>query len=264
MKSRLAVRSVARVVCLSSVCSAVLVALAGAASAQSLRPNIMFIFDTSGSMAQSTGTQTVGEGTNICPAGTTSRIYNLKQALRSALQQVGTDEANFGLMSFPMAVGTNFDGTCTNNGNPRVAPGHYSASPQQTGVTTPNRTVSNAVNGTSNASTFTGGCLMSTNKGNETAFGPWFTTGGGEVLRVGVTTAAGTATPAAANYDPADGNIAAVYKWIDNTELPAATGAVTDPELHALGYTPLGRSFFYARSYFDGLVKPNDPKASCR
>ena len=192
MKSRPAVRSMARVVCLSSVCSAALAALAGAASAQSLRPNIMFIFDTSGSMAQSTGTQTVGEGTNVCPAGTTSRIYNLKQALRSALQQVGTDEANFGLMSFPMAVGTTFDGTCTNNGNPRVAPGHYSASPQQTGVTTPNRTVTNNVNGTGTASTFTGGCLMSTNRGNETAFGPWFVNGGGEVLRVGVTTAAGT------------------------------------------------------------------------
>ena len=258
-------RSVARVVCLSSLFSAALAGLAGSASAQSLRPNIMFIFDTSGSMAQSTGTQTVGEGTNICPAGTTSRIYNLKQALRSALQQVGTDEANFGLMSFPMAVGTNFDGACTTGGGgPRVAPGHYSASPTQTGVSTPNRTVSSAVNGTGTATTFSGGCLMSTNKNNETAFGPWFVTGGGEVLRGGVTTAAGTATPTAANYDPADGNIGAVYKWIDNTELPNGAGAVTDPELHALGYTPLGRSFFYARSYFDGLVKPNDPKSTCR
>jgi len=220
----------------------------------------MFIFDTSGSMAQSTGTATVGEGTNICPAGTTSRLYNLKQALRSALQQVGTDEANFGLMSFPMVQGTTYNGTC-NNG---VAPGHFAASAQQTGVTTPNRTVAMNVNGTTNAATFVGGCLMSTNKGNETAFGPWFTNGGGEVLRVGVTTAAGTATPAAANYDPADGNIAAVYRWIDNVELPTAAGTVTDPELHALGYTPLGRSFFYARSYFDGLVKPNDPKSTCR
>jgi len=258
-------RSVARVVCLSSLFSAAVAGLAGSASAQSLRPNIMFIFDTSGSMAQSTGTQTVGEGTNVCPAGTTSRIYNLKQALRSALQQVGTDEANFGLMSFPMAVGTNFDGTCTTGGGaPRVAPGHYTASPTQPGVTTHNRPVTQGTNGTTTASTFTGGCLMSTNRGNETSFGPWFVTGGGEVLRVGVTTAAGTATPTAANYDPADGNIGAVYKWIDNTELPVGTGAVTDPELHALGYTPLGRSFFYARSYFDGLVKPNDPKSTCR
>ena len=39
---------------------------------------------------------------------------------------------------------------------------------------------------------------------------------------------------------------------------------MTDPELHANTYTPLGRSLFYARMYFDNLVKPTDPKGSCR
>ena len=39
---------------------------------------------------------------------------------------------------------------------------------------------------------------------------------------------------------------------------PAA--AVTDPELHGTGYTPLGRSLFYARMYFDNLVKPDRPE----
>ena len=97
-----AVRISARAFCLASLAGGVLAATASPAQAQSLRPNIMFIFDTSGSMADAgSGNTTVGEGTNVCAAGTTSRIYNLKGALRSALQQVGTDEANFGLMSFP-------------------------------------------------------------------------------------------------------------------------------------------------------------------
>ena len=50
------------------------------ARAQSLRPNILFIFDTSGSMAQSAAGANVGEDTNICPSGTGSKIYGLKSA----------------------------------------------------------------------------------------------------------------------------------------------------------------------------------------
>jgi len=266
MKSRLAVRSVARVVCLSSLCSAGVVGVAGTARAQSLRPNIMFIFDTSGSMAENAAGTPVGEGPNICtttqnPNYTTSRIYNLKQALRSALAQVGTDEANFGLMSFPLVQGTSYVTTaCTPSGAAQPL-GHYQASPQQT-VTTPNRTSGGEVN--HSASGFGIGCLMSTNLNNETTYGPWFDNGAAQVLRVGVTTAGPGVTPTDANYDPADGNIASIYKWIDNVELPTGNGAVTDPELHALGYTPLGRSFFYSRMYFDGVVKPHDPRGACR
>ena len=87
------------------------------AAAQSLRPNILFIFDTSGSMLENSAGTWVGENTNICPGGDKSRIYNLKNAMRGALAQVGTDEANFGLMSFatqpltPMA----YPATCTPN-----------------------------------------------------------------------------------------------------------------------------------------------------
>ena len=39
---------------------------------------------------------------------------------------------------------------------------------------------------------------------------------------------------------------------------------MTDPELHGTGYTPLGRSLFYARMYYENLVQPTDPKGSCR
>ena len=118
--------------------------------------------------------------------------------------------------------------------------------------------------GNHSATGFQNGCLMTTNLNNETTYGPWFDMGAAEVLRVGVTTAAPGATPTAANYDPSDANIPAIYRWIDNIELPTTNGAVTDPELHGDGFTPLGRSLLYARAYYDGVVKPNDPRATCR
>src|SRR6185369_963455 len=71
----------------------------GAAKAQSLRPNILVVFDTSGSML----TNNTDDGSPLCgstAAGAGSRIYSLKKALRDAMAQVGTDEANFGLMRY--------------------------------------------------------------------------------------------------------------------------------------------------------------------
>ena len=70
--------------------------------------------------------------------------------------------------------------------------------------------------------------------------------------------------PPAANYDPVDGNIPEIYRWIDNVELPTTGATVTDPELHASGSTPLGRSLFYGRLYYDNDVKPADPRTACR
>ncbi len=240
------VRSMLRAVSIFPFVVAALMAGAETAHAQSLRPHVLFIFDTSGSMRENASGNNVGEGTNICTAGTTSRLYSLKSALRGALAQAGTDEANFGLMSFAQTVSNTFGGgTCSL--------GHYASSPNRTMIMTPNR----------GSTDYQTGCLMSSNS-VETTFGPWFNAGAAEVLRVGVTTAAPGVTPAAANYDPPDANIPGIYRWIDNVELPTANGPVTDPELHAAGYTPLGRSLFYAKMYFDGVVKPNDPRASCR
>ncbi len=238
------VRQVVRSGSIRLIVFGLLASVASAANAQSLRPNIMFIFDTSGSMREDAGGTSRGEATNICTAaaGTTSRIYNLKSALRAALAQVGTDEANFGLMSFPQTVSNTFNVNA-------CSVGHYVVTPAQT-VTTPNRQP---------AAAYSTGCLMTSNLNNEMTFGPWFNTGAAQVLRVGVTTAAPGVTPVAANFDPPDANIPAIYQWIDNVELPITNGAVTDPELHAQGNTPLGRSLFYARMYFDGVVKPNDP-----
>jgi MYXO-CTERM domain-containing protein len=216
------------------------------ASAQSLRPNMLFIVDTSGSMQENAGGTWVGENTNICPGPTTSKMYGLKAAMRAALAQVGTDEANLGLMSFPLRVVANPSGfpACRSSGGMTGRVGHYEPTPQIGGRNL--------------------GCDITTHTTGQTTFGAWFTTGVPEVIRVGVTTAAAGVTPTAANYDPVDANIPAIYKWIDNVELPLSSAAVTDPELHGMSYTPLGRSLFYSRMYFDNFVKPQDPKGSCR
>jgi MYXO-CTERM domain-containing protein len=251
-------RAVSRVVLLG-----LLLGGAASAQAQSLRPNIMFLVDTSGSMHEDSSGVLQPDGTTVCPGSTTSRLYSLKSGLRAALQQVGTDEANFGLMSFPEVVQNSYTvpsgNGCTSQTQYTI--GHYTASPQQT-MTVPNRVST----GFHNATTYPTGCLMSTNNSaSQTTYGSWFTSGASEVFHVGVTAATVGTMPTAAQFDPSGASqIAAIYKWIDNVEAPTSAGAVTDPELHPNEYTPLGRSLFYASLYFQNEVVPNDPKGSCR
>ncbi|HVV15681.1 MAG TPA: MopE-related protein [Polyangia bacterium] len=236
---------------------------ASSARAQSLRPNIMFLFDTSGSMHEDSSLVDRADGTTVCPQSTTSRIYSLKSGIRAALQQVGTDEANFGLMSFPQTVQNAYTtltaGQCTNTGQSPI--GHYLTTGTQT-ITVPNR----ASTGSHNATTYPTGCLMTTNNSAaQTTYGTWFTTGASQVFEVGVTSAAPGTMPTAAQFDPPGAaQMASIYKWIDNVEAPTSAGAVTDPELHPKANTPLGRSLFYANLYFQNEVIPNDPKGTCR
>ena len=67
---------------------------------------------------------------------------------------------------------------------------------------------------------------------------------------------------AAADYDPVGANITSVYKWIDQSD-SGMTGAsqhgprAAHPAEHD---TPLGRSMFYSRLYFENYVYPNDPE----
>jgi Putative metal-binding motif len=236
---------------------------AGTARAQSLRPNIMFLFDTSGSMHEDSTLVDRADGTTVCPQSTTSRIYSLKSGIRQALQEVGTDEANFGLMSFPEtsqnAYTTLTATQCTSTSQSPI--GHYLTTPAQT-MTVPNRTGT----GSHNATTYPAGCLMTTNTlPTQTTYDTWFTSGASQVFEVGVTSAAPGTLPLAAQFDPPGAaQMAAIYKWIDNVEAPTSTGAVTDPELHPKYNTPLGRSLFYANLYFANEVIPKDPKGTCR
>jgi MYXO-CTERM domain-containing protein len=243
------------------------------AAAQSLRPNILIIFDTSGSMqldaASTWAGERVNESTPSCtapPAGKVSRLFSLKAALREALAQVGTDEANFGLMSFPQLVdptltqppatdrgASNFGCfACTSEGCGTGPVGHYYL---DASVGLGCRLSADAAN-TLNAT------------GAEPGYGPWFDGSIAQALRVDLTKAAPGTKPVAADFDPADANIARIYKFIDNTENPGAVAnvaALTDPELHANGATPLGRSLYYARLYYDNFINTAaDPRRACR
>jgi MYXO-CTERM domain-containing protein len=221
---------------------------AGAAQAQSLRPNILVIFDTSGSMLDGNS----NDGSALCGGnGTGSRIYSLKRAMREALAQVGTDEANFGLMRFAQIERPTQNPTCSR--------GHYAND---------NTTALSGSGGTC-----TGGCGNSCRCGcripghtEQTTYGTWFDNNFRSAVVVDVTNRPTGLKPVAADFDPADGNIADIYRWIDLTEDTDTTAPISDPELRSEDnwYTPLGRSLFYARMYFDNFVKPTDPKGACR
>ena len=204
------------------------------AHAQALRPNMMILFDTSGSMLYNQN----NDGSILCnnnANGQTSRIFRLKNALRDALAQVGTDEANFGLMRFP-----------------QVETGTTSTCPQGRWAITNTNT----------------GCRMTTHSGNETTYATtWYDTGAPQSVIIPVTRAAAGLKPVAAtDFDPVGANITSIYKWIDNTD-SGMTGATNpDPELRSVpnANTPLGRSIFYARLYFENYVFPTDPRWHCR
>jgi MYXO-CTERM domain-containing protein len=228
--------------------------LAGAAHAQSLRPNILVVFDTSGSMLRSN----TDDGSALCGgSGTSSRIYSLKRALREALAQVGTDEANFGLMRYPQIDDPAKSYTCPE--------GHYTNN-STTAIGT-----SCGGSGTNCNDNCRCGCRLPTHT-TETTYGAWYDNGYRSALVVDVTKRPAGAKPVAGDFDPSDGNVADIYRYIDGTEAVAG-GAITDPELrtHANWYTPIGRSLFYSRMYFDNFVKAKDgmgnfidPKGACR
>jgi len=222
------------------------------AGAQALRPNILILFDTSGSMLYNQA----NDGSPLCnnnANGQTSRIYNMKHALRDALAEVGTDEANFGLMRFPQTFTPAQADNC------------------------PNARWSNA--GTSVSGNL--GCRMTTqsdNPNSQTSYGNWFDNGIAQSLLIPVTRAPTTSADGgtvgglqpvdATDYDPLGANITSIYSWIDQTESTSTVPGTykTDPELRIPpnNNTPLGRSLFYARLYFENYVYPLDPKKSCR
>jgi MYXO-CTERM domain-containing protein len=222
---------------------------ASSARAQSLRPNILVVFDTSGSMLYNDA----NDGSALCgnnANGKTSRIYSLKKALRDALAQVGTDEANFGLLRYPELE----DPTKT----PVCPEGHYNndaTTALPVGCTGTCRGACEC------------GCRLPTHT-TETTYNTWYDNSYRSALVVDVTKrpTLPAIKPAASDFDPSDGNIANIYRWIDGTEDADTTAPISDPELrtHASWYTPIGRSLFYARMYFDNFVKPNDPKGACR
>jgi MYXO-CTERM domain-containing protein len=251
-------------------------AVATTAGAQSLRPNILILFDTSGSMqldaTESWAGERVNESASSCPAapaGKVSRLYSLKTAIREALAQVGTDEANFGLMSFPQLVDPTLTQPPPTNDPSRGAMGFgcFECTSEGCGVGPVGHYYLDPSVGL--------GCRLSTDPvaslnatAAEPAYGAWFDGAISQALRVDLTKAAPGTKPVMADFDPADANIPRIYTFIDDTENvgPVANAAaLTDPELHANGATPLGRSLFYARLYFDNFINTTaDPRRACR
>ena len=232
--------------------AAVVLGAGGTARAQSLRPNILIVFDTSGSMLHND----TDDGSPLCNGnGQTSRIFSLKKAIRDALAQVGTDEANFGLMRYPQLENPGQTPVCSQ--------GHYDN----------NATTALPVGCTGNCSdNCECGCRLPTHT-TQTVYADgsnpnWFDSGFRSAVVVDVTKrpTLPALKPAASDFDPSDGNITEVYRWTDDTEDTTTGTTIHDPELRTSGnwYTPIGRSLFYARMYFDNFVKPVDPKGACR
>ncbi len=217
--------------------------LAGLASslpvrAQPVKPNILIIFDTSGSMLSSSCDgqyPPVGDGVD----GRDSRIYNLKEAMREALYYVGVDEANFGLARFPqMENACNLD-SC-NFGS--FTAGYYRIVSSQWGGANDNP-----------------GCKLSQHN-NQTTYGTWFDNSISEAIVVPVTDPSFGLNPPGPNaFDPSDANLLTIMDWLDQHSA-CSNGTITDPEIQGIPsqYTPLGRSLFYARLYFDNYVIPKD------
>ncbi len=102
----------------------------------------------------------------------------------------------------------------------------------------------------------------------ETTYGTWFDDGRRPSSRPRDAAVDGGpgSVPTAADYDPAGANITSIYRWIDQSD-SGMTGAANDRPGAAIppnSYTPLGRSMFYSRLYFENYVYPNDPKKACR
>jgi MYXO-CTERM domain-containing protein len=207
--------------------------LPSVASAQ-VKPKIMIIFDTSGSM-----TSGGNDGSPLCSSqGQSSRIYQLKVAFMEVLQGMGANEMDFALATFPMFVDPTRTPYCAadshcNGQPPNSCAGHYY--------------VTNAQD--SEHSSSNNACKVSTHNpatqqtaSCATAACPWYTDYKNEVLKV-----------------PFGNPPEKVMIYFDQQEDAGALPAgqpLTNPEVRSNDnwYTPLGKSLFYAHGYFDKEV----------
>ncbi|MCA9669086.1 MAG: hypothetical protein KC503_26000 [Myxococcales bacterium] len=199
-----------------------------------IKPKIMIIFDTSGSMLASSS-----DGSPLCNGvGQTSRIYQLKVALFDALQGVGASEVDFALATFPMFVDPmrtpKCSSSCSDPPAPNLCSGHYY-------VTNAQDSESNSGNNACKVSTHTN--PNSASQQNATcsvaANCPWYAGYKNEVLKV-----------------PFGRPPEEILLYFDQQEDAGPVAVLTNPEVRARGnwYTPLGKSLFYAHGYFDKEV----------
>ena len=208
----------------------------------SVKPRILIIFDTSGSMLAG------GDGSDLCGgAGKSSRMYQLKQAFFEVIQGMGSEEVDFALSTFPMMMNPAQTPQCYNQcqdaNNFSTCSGHYYLAPSQDGEHS---------NPSSPSSSQLNGCKISSHsplvQQNANCGAPsnpcssWYMDMYSEVLKVPFGTG------------PED-----VVVYFDQKENPGPVIILTNPEVRAgnFWYTPLGKSLFYAHGYFHKEVVPS-------
>jgi MYXO-CTERM domain-containing protein len=224
-------------------------ALAGPAAAQ-IKPKILIVFDTSGSMLQnSSGTWQTGDGSQLCSnQGQQTRIYKLKAALFDALQGMGALEVDFALQTFPMFVDPTRTPLCplgTTCQNQPSCAGHYY---------TTSATVSEIYSGRYGCKISTHAATTQTNGNCGASSNPcsaWYANLKKEVIKVPF---AGT-TPEK------------VMWYFDQKEDTNKVAPLSNPEIRAGNgwYTPLGKSLFYAHGYFhkEVVLPASDYRKKC-
>jgi hypothetical protein len=182
-----------------------------------IKPKILIIFDTSGSMLSSEK-----DGSPLCNnGGTSSYVYQLKTALFDSLLGMGTQEVEFALATFPQIV----DPTMT----PACPEGHYKHDANSASSPYPNRegckiTTHDPATQTSAKCSVAGTC-------------PWYGQLKQEVLKV-----------------PFGEPVEKILYYFDQKEDSDALAPLDNPEVRAFGWTPLGKSLFYSYGYFDQEV----------
>jgi MYXO-CTERM domain-containing protein len=234
----------------------VVILLGGAASAQ-IKPRILIIFDTSGSMVRnSADVPQPGDGTALCAAldptgaGKTTRVYQLKQALFEVLQGIGGLEVDWALATYPMFVDPSRTPKCPTDPScdtqpPSSCSGHYY--------------VTNAQDSEVSGWSARNACKVSTHDPATqqtatcgTTSCPWYAAYKTEVLKVPF---AGTAPEKVMIY------------FDQQEDSGPSPGGLVNPEVRAgiEWWTPLGKSLFYSYGYFhkEVLLPPSDPKKPC-
>lgn len=264
-----------------------LLSLSTFAHAQTVKPKILILFDTSGSMLwnslsgepfsscfpgssgctiggqcncdaglkcyygssansfalcmPSADTEWRMDGSQLCSSvGQNRRLYQLKAALFESLQGMGADEIEFGLQTFPQVVNPAINATCPK--------GHYDQPPA---------TISEYDSALPlNDPDIREGCKLTAHEPFQAAHQngfcgttncPWYTSFKQEALRV-----AFGAQPEA------------VMRYFDQVETSNQV-SLTNPEVRAFNFTPLGKSLFYAHGYFhkEAVLPANDYRKKC-
>jgi hypothetical protein len=206
--------------------------LASAGASAQIKPRIMIIFDTSGSMLDGNSR----DGSPLCGnQGTTSRIYQLKVALFETLQGVGAQEVDWSLATFPMFVDPMRTPRCPDHSScntgvpPNTCAGHYF-------VTDAQDSESNSAREGCKISTHSPATQQSANCGaTSNPCAAWYNDYKKEVLKVGF-----GSTPEQVMF------------YFDQQEDAGQVPVLTNPEVRCGEgwYTPLGKSLFYAHGYF--------------